>query len=552
MNTLFWFPGYVFLPTFAVLALISASCRRPFGNLVRTREFAWICSLLAGICLALFLALSIVHLASAGYGEQHSEGFAIKGLLILLGKPLYTDLHQSAERYSLLHGPNASLLFAAGMGLFGRSLFVCKLIVFLANLFTGLFTWLAFRSLFSPRSAFVLTGLALAPFLLIHSPAFITIRPDAFVNTLAALALWRVVTGKHLEQLVVLAVTTAVAVNFKINTVVCFLPLLFLISWPYRVWELFLAMVLGAAVVALPFAWPGVSFVNYVAWLRASSELEAGTNELPGAIHWFLLLGAPLILGVGIMWRSESGGRKYLFSRTGRFVLASLVSLLAMTGSATRIGASPSYFVPLLPGLFYAYGLLGLDIFRGMTASSGPTRKRNAATMGQTPPAVEWLLDFSGAIILTWVITGVVCAKDVFEEWQSEGNASNILYADVDRIAAALPGKSLSLGFGSTSTFFIANHRFRLVAAGQPYFLDATSLMSTNKARLPLPDATTELIRNKVVQAWLIPRGDDPFSIQNYYPPHDFLFDPAFRIAFRDNYHAIGHSSFFDVYEANP
>ncbi len=547
MNTLFWFPGYAFLPALALLAVLSAVRKRPLARFVQTPAFLWWGSVLAGAYLAEFLDLSCYHLASAGYGEQHSEGFAIKGLLILLGKPLYTDVYHSAERYSLLHGPNASLLFAAVMAVIGRTLFACKFAVFLGNVCTGIFTWLAFRRRCSRPWAFVVTVLALCPFLLIHAPAFITIRPDAFVNTLVALALWRVTSGKRLEQLLVLAAATALAMNLKINTVVCFFPLLFLIAWPYRAWEWLLAFAVGAVVLALPFAWPTVSFWNYVAWIRASSHLDAGDNELPGAIHWFLLLGVPLVLGVWIMARRGADGKRYLLSRTALFTGGAFLSLLAMTISATRQGASPSYFVPLLPVIFYAYLLLGGEVSGVLAAPSA-----DGTGAREVRPGAEWLLVFAGAVVLAWTITGMDCAKDIFLDWQNENAGSATVYADVDRIVAALPGKSIAIGYGTTATFFVANHRFRLVAAGQPYFLDATSLMSTNQAQIPLPAATSEMIARKTVQIWLIPRGEEPFTIRNYYPPHDRLFDPAFAFTFRDHYHLIGNSGLFDCYEANP
>jgi hypothetical protein len=61
-----------------------------------------------------------------------------------------------------------------------------------------------------------------------------------------------------------------------------------------------------------------------------------------------------------------------------------------------------------------------------------------------------------------------------------------------------------------------------------------------------------EVISKKLADVWLIPHGDQPFTIRSFYPPSPELFDDAFRASFAENYQRVGSSRFFDVYQAKP
>jgi hypothetical protein len=554
-NQLYWFPGYLFLPILTLFAIISASSQRQlFTRFFCARAARWTLFVCAGISFILMLALSLNHVFGAGYGEQNGESFATKALLICLGKPLFTDVLQSAERYSLMHGPTAFLVFGAAMSLFGRSLFVCKFVALVVNLLSGLFTYLAFRRVMPKAIALPLASLTIFPFILIGGTAFITIRTDGFILLPVAWGLWGVIAGKPSRQLLIISLAAALVIGVKINTFICVAPLLALINRFPRPKDWIVAAVAGIMIVLAPFAFPQVSLWHYLGWVRLFTKVDAGIKEFPGAVHWFILLVAPIMLALWVMSGSGNRGWKYLFGVTGRFAIATAVCLFAMTLPATRAGASPNYLIPFMPVLVYAYILLARDIMEAVTVRSPAKVKgsKRPASQITVKPAGEWLLVFATAMAATWQILQVICTIGFFQEFRMEARGSEIVYADVDKIMTAFPGKTISIGFGNTQSFFIQNHRFKLVSAGHPYFLDGVAIMNLNKADVPLPDLTVQIIARKMVDIWLIPRGEEPFSIRNYYPPNNLLFDMRFRESFQDNYHLIGNSSFFDIYEAKP
>jgi hypothetical protein len=50
---------------------------------------------------------------------------------------------------------------------------------------------------------------------------------------------------------------------------------------------------------------------------------------------------------------------------------------------------------------------------------------------------------------------------------------------------------------------------------------------------------------------WLLPRGEEPFSIRSYFYDDGKLFDASFRAAFAANYRPVTASAHFTVWECS-
>ena len=64
---------------------------------------------------------------------------------------------------------------------------------------------------------------------------------------------------------------------------------------------------------------------------------------------------------------------------------------------------------------------------------------------------------------------------------------------------------------------------------------------------LALPKATLDAFREGAVKLWLVPAGDAPFTMRNYYGKQD-LFGPELRRIFAEHYRKIERTPYFDVW----
>jgi hypothetical protein len=88
-----------------------------------------------------------------------------------------------------------------------------------------------------------------------------------------------------------------------------------------------------------------------------------------------------------------------------------------------------------------------------------------------------------------------------------------------------------------------------LVLRGNPFLLDVPAMMDMQKAGLGLPEGTREMMASGRCRIWLIPRGESPFELRNYFEPEGMIFDEEFRRVFQAHYRVVDHSVHFDVWE---
>jgi hypothetical protein len=87
------------------------------------------------------------------------------------------------------------------------------------------------------------------------------------------------------------------------------------------------------------------------------------------------------------------------------------------------------------------------------------------------------------------------------------------------------------------------------VLRGEPYVLDVPAMMDMQKAGRKMPEATYRYLAEGRCAIWLIPRGEAPFELRNWYEPQGQIFDEEFRRVFRAHYAVIGQSEHFDIWE---
>lgn len=527
-------PLLVLGPVFVIWLAGGLIGRRCFGNL-HAMGSKWLQA--TGLAVALLLvianvALVLTYLVSATHLD-HIEPSVVCGAYGLMhGKTLY-HAPDAAERYSLLYGPATHLLYGIGMWGFGESFFACKLVAGMAAL--GAFAIGArLGSRFCRGEQLWLLAGALAALLLAHAPKTFWVRADPLILFCVTWALWAAVSARRTTAVACFAIALGIATNLKINAPLHFALPGVLLYERFGPRALIATGIVGGATAMLPFLLPGVSFENWVSTLRVAGRHGIGLAELRWAAEWFVSMGGMLVS----LWLVTKKFQPAAFEDGprlgGKHLLALLVSLVGAGLFASKAGSDPTQFVPLLPLLVWVGGYRWFSL-------ALPTRR---LILDQH----YWFGALLGASLLTGGALGIYQGQQTFRAILQQDPISSAVYSDLRFLMMLWRDKRISMGCGDNRSEFISNHFVPLALEGHPYLLDPVALMEYDKAGMPLPVRTRELIEKANVDVWLIPKGDAPFSMRNPYPPHRPLFDTAFREAFERRYRKIASSHFFDVY----
>jgi hypothetical protein len=156
------------------------------------------------------------------------------------------------------------------------------------------------------------------------------------------------------------------------------------------------------------------------------------------------------------------------------------------------------------------------------------------------------------------LILPIAVVSIIYAGWNGSNLAQNIrafkpisiaIIADLNDIMHHFPGRTIEMGVGRDASYPYTYGRPVLVFAGNPYNLDVAVAMESAEDQHGLPEATVGLCRSGLADLVLIPRGDSPFTIINWFPGARPVFSDEFRQAFQQNYERRYHSNFYDIYE---
>ena len=106
--------------------------------------------------------------------------------------------------------------------------------------------------------------------------------------------------------------------------------------------------------------------------------------------------------------------------------------------------------------------------------------------------------------------------------------------------------ESVAMGYGDQDSYPLTFLR-PLLPIPEKLRCDAAALGDMNLSGILIPDATLEALRKGAVRFWLIPRGEEPFTGQDYYEGKP-LFSNEFRKIFLDHYKRTQRNKYFDVW----
>lgn len=490
--------------------------------------------LLSSFLIGSYVVTVIYYIGSPGVFDHGEIMVPAWAWMFATGHPLYNKLDDAA-RYSTLYGPDGTIFYSWAMLALGPSLFSCKLVAGVSGIGGCLLCFAAFAKRWDVRRALFGTGIVALLTLMFAFQAFMT-KADPFVFLFAALALWAAVSTGPLTASIILAICLGVEVNLKVHAFLYILPVLILHFNRTNLNTVVLTCA-GSVIFAMaPFLYSRISFSDWMAGLQLGGSEGLGRLELLANVQWLAFFWLPFPAVMLICQRANPAAFAEMFARRKVF-LGVLFGSMVLTGLiGSKVGSGPAHFSPFIPLLVYAFCLfLEKETFGG---------KAGMDFIGQAARAC--IAAFCAAALF-------LAAHQQFRFLTAMGTINaqtEAVDADIAEVMRICDGKTVSMGYGSNATFFLSQQLLPLVFANNPLCFEFSAMQGFHDKGLS--DKGREVISNKLVNIWLIPRGDQPFTIRSFYQPNPLLFDDDFRASFGKNYQRSGTSRFFDIYAAKP
>jgi len=485
---------------------------------------------IALVAVVYLLVLLGTYAVYDGYLD-HGEAIVAAGAHNMLNGIQVYPAFESGQFTSNVYGPFLYLFNGAALLLFGGNATASKLAGLAACLGAVAILGFAFRRRGAAPVAFAV--LAMAAFVFVYTPYAIWNRPDPFLVFIMALGVFLTrARGLQLRPLLLalaLGAAGGIACSLKIYAPLYFVPVGLYVAIRTRNFITLPVMaVTGIAVAAVPFTLSVFDAGNYLAWF----ELVAGKRTVGGMVTHalkyapFFLIPPFVLLLRGILRerRSEADGG----TDTAEIVYAAATFLItaALIYLGSKPGAGGYYLLPVAP--------LAIDMM--IRASRGA--KTQSAFAGRAAGIFALLV----AVLM---IISVPVQKRYFRALHWDRAAA--IAVDFKAIDAKYPGLAIQTGLGDSINGY--NNMFQkseLVFAGNPYTVDFGVMIETSYLGIPLPDAVIEDLDRCVTDIWLIPRGENPFTMIGYYG--NTVLPEAFRQAFHRHYTRIDTSAFFDIW----
>jgi len=478
------------------------------------------------VLLGLFLAIGVWYQQLDGFAGEVEPLVSSVSWLLQEGAPLYHGL-DSPDRYSVLYGPSVFLTNGLFLELLGPSLYSAKVASFLAGLGS---LFLICGALARPGKSTVAVGVSGLAVLLYWSQGFAVylVRPDALLLFAVAMAMFCAARVRVGLAVVAMGVLLGFGANLKIHAFLYFMPAFGILAGRARWPALLQALVLGGVVTLAPFLlYPQISLTNYLDWLRNAMAHGVDLGSDLGCVQYGSLLVLPLV--VALIWHPHR--RNWILRHRGVLWLTAL----AMVGTyffAAKPGAGVVHYLPFVPVTLYLAGLVASEV------SLDSIRDRPRVYTGLIP-----------AMMLAVLVTGGVHVYRSVKLVNWQVNQAPGLAADVQQIMDTYPDMKIAMACGGENSKFRATWvRPLLVYRDNPLFIDPIAVMDNCLAGRPMPEMTYTEMGSGRVAVWLVPRDAEPFAKENWYPPHDQIFDQRFQAEFHSHYTPRTRSRYFDLW----
>jgi hypothetical protein len=458
---------------------------------------------------ALYVSAVSFYVAIPAYFDHVEPSIAAVSWAVIRGQEAYPSAASSAM-YGLPYGPMLFLFNGLTMKLFGPCIVSSKIAGALASVGSLVLTAIAARRA-SPSGwprAILLTALVYFAF----GATTFWVRAEPFLLLCSSLAVLSL-TLPAAAAVVVAGVALGIGVDLKISAFVYLFPVLILLG--RRTSLLHLAMTLGVAAVAaaIPFVLShNISATGYFYWMWTAAGHGFRLRAVPSALEWAIFVLIPVLSFAGSRAVSSWGSHPRLF----RLLL--IVSVFASLPLAAKYGTGFYHFLPFIPLVAFA------------AAGSLETSRINS------PGMLLACVVLAVSQLPHWVAaTTALPAREIARELR-----------EIDRTH----GPSTAMGY--SRNYRVSFFRPLLVFDGNPYALDAASLMDWHWGGAAFPAAAVDAIRECEVAVWAIPAGAPPFELPSAYPRAGDVIPEEFRQTFRERYQLVQSRRWFDVWQCRP
>jgi hypothetical protein len=466
---------------------------------------------LAVVCAGVYAGMVVWYVELPTFFDHIEASVAAISFYAGAGHSLYPSADDLTQ-YALPYGPYLYLLTWLPMHVLGASTGVSKIASVLAALSSVVAVAWAGRAI---RSGGVTAGLVCLWYLAFGAMSFWT-RAEPLLLACVALPLV-FLTRRPAIATIGIGVALGVAIGVKVTAGAYFLPILAIHQRRCGTRWLVTSLSIAAIAAVAPFLLiPGVDGGSYLHVLASTARHGIRWRGIATEVQWAGMVALPGL----VLWRHSTGTpmmRDGLDLRAGAIALA--VSAAVMVPVAAKYGAGAYHFLPFVPISIY----LAMHVPQQANRSRGTLRAAIVAALALLAAVQQ----------MYWI--GAVRSRPFAE-----------IEAEVQTLTRSGEG---TMAVGYARDYQASMFRPVPVFAGNPYVLDAPSLMDHQISGLPFPDGAIRMLESCAIGTWLLPAGAPPFVVPNAYDATLMVFPPEFIGAFHRTYVLAGRHRYFDEWK---
>lgn len=495
--------------------------------------------------VASYLALVIAYIFSNTFFDHAESNIAAVSWLFKTGHPIFPQL-DSPERYINNYGPILYIINGFFLTLFGPSFLSVKLgcgLAAISNVACVFYTAtkISTRQIAAIACAYaILVGLSITNSFAFHAASF-WLRPDPLLIFFVSVGLLGVLRGNRAIAILIAAIAFGCSLNLKVNAFVNFLPIYVLLFQRFGWRSTLLACVGAIATAAFPFlAFSQISFENFAIWLSQSRNKPTSWEQLFNVIKWVFYILLPIVLSLTYLFCRSRASFQGFVRANRKFIYTLLGCTIASLAFSIKIGVLENNHLPFIPLFAYLLALV-LEWIRVESTNFISNKSAKHVQIG-----------FASAALALAIAMPLAIAPEAGRLVSTLiKSPSDRVIGDINRIIKTHPNSTIGMGFSQGSgNYELTYYRPLLVFAGNPYLVDAVVMFEMQVSGVSTVSAgTIQALQTCQTQLWLLPKvTQQPFDLQNFYPPHDIVFSKEFRSNFLQHYQPIEDSEFFELW----
>jgi hypothetical protein len=470
-----------------------AIVRRSEVGLSRTPLFE-VFFALAALAAAIYLGYVLIHYSNLdGYLDHIEPNIAASAWWFMGGHALFPK----PDDWPIFigYGPLLTFIHSSVFNFAGGSIAMSKLANSVVSVGSVLVMFAYARNRFGGHRACIGILLFVAV-ILIYAPISFWNRPDPFIVFLVALAVFT--KGLSTEKWgnwaphLIVGICIGLAVNLKVHAFIYFIPIAIdLCGWK-GIRQMIIIGLISIAVFLLPFAHPQISIEANISIIfeNLSAQKRFDTGLLIKALKYSMLFLAPGFLLVGLLVR----GRHNIQAKDAIYFAALTLSTAFALFPSSNLGMGSYHLLPLLA--------ISIDSFL-----------RFLNGFDDTPRLQKGIMIFFPLLFLLISIPVQRRLTRNMDRITLENVAEEVV-----QVTQRLQNKSLQVGYGQSFEKYRFSY-FKIIPmfTGQPITIDAQTMMEFNFIGIDLSHKLAADIEACKTRNWLIPKGEQPFTLKSYY-----------------------------------